>query len=185
MNFLNIFYSFLLITGMGLFTSCAVIPEKAKPVDGFDINLYMGSWYEVARLDHRFERDLDNVTAYYSLKDNGLVKVENRGYDRISKKWKSVSGLAKFRNQNNIGALKVSFFRPFYGSYNVIALDKDYQYALVAGNNLNYLWILARTKNIPIDIRNTYLEIAKDIGYDTTNLIWVKQDMVNPSVNGQ
>ncbi len=81
--------------------------------------------------------------------------------------------------------MKVSFFRPFYGSYNVIALDKDYQYALVAGSNLNYLWILARIKNIPIDIRNTYLEIAKDIGYDTTNLIWVKQDMVNPSVNGQ
>ena len=167
-----------------LFNSCASIPQKAKPVENFEVNRYLGTWYEVARFDFRFEKDLDNTSANYTLDKKGNVIVLNSGYNFVKKKWSKADGLAKFRGDKNIAALKVSFFGPFYSGYNVIALDENYQYALIAGKSLDYLWILSRTIELPDEIKTEYLKIAEDIGYDTSRLIWIKHDKDdNPFLN--
>lgn len=130
----------------------------------------------MARLDFVFEKNLNNTTAEYSQNPDGSIKVVNKGYDTIQKKWKQSIGKAKFRKSNDIAALKVSFFGPFYAPYNVIALDKDYKYALVAGKNLKYMWILSREKTIPESVKNNYINIAKGLGYPVEKLVWVKHD---------
>lgn len=155
------------------------MPEKAQPVKQFDVNRYLGTWYEIARFDYRFEKDLDNAIAQYSLNEDGSVKVVNSGYHFKKEKWVSVNGKAKFRGDKNTAALKVSFFGPFYAGYNVVALE-DYKYALVAGKNLDYLWILSREKTIPENIKQNFITKAQEIGYDTSRLIWVKQDKKSP-----
>lgn len=160
------------ISMIGL-NSFASIPNGAVAVKPFDKAKYLGKWFEIARLDFKFEKNLNNTKAEYSLNDNGTIKVENKGYNTQKKKWVSATGKAKFVGEDNIGMLKVSFFGPFYSGYNVIAIDDDYKYALVAGDNLNYLWILSRDKSIPVNIKEKYLKIAKSIGYNTNNLIWV------------
>lgn len=167
-----------------LINSCASIPKKAKAVANFDVNEYLGTWYEIARFDFRFERDLDNVSAQYSLNKEGNIIVLNSGYNYRKNEWEKADGLAKFRKDKDLAELKVSFFGPFYSGYNVVALDENYQYALVAGKNLDYLWILSRTKNVPEGIKADYLKIAEEIGYDTSKLIWVKHDRNdNPFLN--
>lgn len=169
---------------IALLNSCASIPEKAKAVKNFNVGEYLGTWYEIARFDFRFERDLDNVSAQYSLNENGNVIVLNSGYNYKKQEWKKAEGLAKFRGDKDTAKLKVSFFGPFYSGYNVVALDENYRYALIAGKNLDYLWILSRTKNIPEEVKTNYLEIAGQIGYDTSKLIWVKHDRNdNPFLN--
>lgn len=165
---------------VALITSCASIPKKAKPVQNFDLNKYLGNWYEIARFDFRFEKDLDNVMAQYSLNNKGNVNVVNSGYNFKKEKWVSAEGVAKFRGDKNSAALKVSFFGPFYSGYNVIAIDEDYKYALVAGKDLKYLWILSREKSIPEDIKAEYLKIAQEVGYDTSELIWVEHNKTSP-----
>ncbi|MEC4114242.1 lipocalin family protein [Myroides pelagicus] len=161
-----------------VFAGCnkEVIPEKAVPVTNFDVDRYLGKWYEVARFDFKFEKDLDNTTATYSLDKSGNIQVINRGYNYVTKQWKQAEGTAKFRDDQKTAALKVSFFGPFYSGYNVIALDEDYRYALVAGKNLDYLWILSRETTIPEAIKEQYLALAKQVGYDTSRLLWVKHD---------
>lgn len=156
--------------------SCVSIPKGAKPVKPFDEEKYLGKWYEVARLDMRFERNLNNVTAEYSLNSNGSIKVNNQGYNYIKNEWKQSIGKAKFVNDSNEARLKVSFFGPFYAAYNVIAIDKDYRYALVAGSSLKYLWILSRETSIPKDIKVGFLQMAKNIGYKIDDLIWVEHN---------
>ena len=175
--------SVISVISLGLFSSCTSIPEKAKAIENFNVNRYLGTWYEIARSDNRFERNMDNVVAKYSLKNNDELVVFNSGYNFEKKEWKSITGSAKFRKDKTTAALKVTFFKPFYGAYNVIAIDKDYKYALVAGNNLNYLWLLSKQKSMPENIKQQYLKQAKEIGYDTSKLIWVKHDKINPFVN--
>ncbi len=119
---------------------------------------------------------MNNTTANYSLNADGSVKVLNKGFNYVKKEWTEREGKAKFRGAKDVGALKVSFFGPFYSGYNVIALDKDYKYALVAGKNLDYLWILAREKTIPEAVKADFLAKAKAIGYDTNRLIWVEHN---------
>lgn len=174
--------SMFTLTATLLFAACASIPKDAKPISNFDVDRYLGKWYEIARMDHRFERNLNNVTAEYSLNDNGTIRVLNSGYDYEDEKWQSVEGKAKFRGDTTVAALKVSFFGPFYSGYNVIALDSDYQHALVAGKNLKYLWILSRTTTIPEEIKNDLLKTAERIGYDSTQLIWVDHNQERPTV---
>jgi len=167
-----------------LFNSCASIPKNAKAVENFDVNKYLGTWYEIARFDFRFEKNMNNVSAQYSLNEKGNVAVLNSGYDYKKEEWKKANGVAKFRGEKDVAELKVSFFGPFYSGYNVVALDENYHYALVAGKNLDYLWILSRTKTIPENIKTEYLKIANEIGYDTSKLIWVKHDRNdNPYMN--
>ena len=173
------------LVAIALFSSCASIPKNAKAVTNFELNRYLGSWYEIARFDFRFEKNLDNVAAQYSLNKKGTIKVVNSGYNFKSKEWKSVKGIAKFKKDKSVAEIKVSFFRPFYSGYNVVAIDKDYKYALVAGKDLSYLWILSRAQTIPENIKNEYLAIAQEIGFDTTKLIWVKHDKSNPFVHAK
>lgn len=153
-----------------------MIAKQVSPVKNFDITKYLGKWYEIARLEYRFERHLEHVTAEYSLNTNGTVKVDNRGFDEVKRKWKRSVGKAKFVNDNSVAALKVSFFLFFYAGYNVIALDSNYQYALVAGSNLNYLWLLSREKDIPENIKQDYLSLAAQTGYAVDKLHWTRQD---------
>ena len=163
------------VTVSGLF-SCSSIPKGAVAVKQFDKEMYLGKWYEIARLDFKFEKDLSNTTANYSVNDDGSIKVDNQGYNTVTNEWKQAIGKAKFVSEETTAMLKVSFFGPFYSGYNVIALDADYKYALVVGEKLKYLWILSRATTIPEDIKNQYLEIAQKIGYNTSNLVWVKHD---------
>src|SRR5512133_690738 len=136
-------------------TGCAGIPEQVKPVDNFKLNRYLGKWYEIARLDHSFERGLTRVSADYSLRGDGGVRVLNRGYSEATKNWKEVEGKAYFVQGPDRGYLKVSFFGPFYGSYIVFELDhENYQYSLVCGPDKSYLWILARGPKIKEDVRD-------------------------------
>lgn len=165
-----------LLTGMAFFSSCATLPKGANVVDHFEKEKYLGKWYEIARFDFSFEKNLNNTTAEYSLRPDGKINVKNRGFNYVTKKWQEAIGKAKFRGDDTVAALEVSFFGPFYGGYNVIALDKDYQYALIAGSGLKYLWILSRTTTIPDNIRNDYLMLAQSLGYDVTKLIWVEHN---------
>ncbi len=158
------------------FSSCVAIPKGVKAVRPFVKEKFLGTWYEIARFDFKFERGLSRVSATYTEKNTNTIRVDNKGYDYKNNKWKESIGKAKFVEDTNLGRLKVSFFGPFYAGYNVIAIDENYQYALIAGNNLNYLWILSRKKNIPEKVKNDYLAQAKAIGYDVNKLIWTKQD---------
>ena len=164
-------------------SSCASIPKNATLVQNFNVDKYLGSWYEIARFEFRFEKDMNNVMAQYSLNERNNVTVLNSGYKYKKEEWESAQGVAKFRGDKDRAALKVSFFGPFYSGYNVIALDEDYKYALVAGKSLKYLWILSREKSIPEDIKTAYLKIAQDVGYDTSKLIWVEHNMKSPFEN--
>ena len=152
------------------------VPEGAIPVSPFDKDRYLGTWYEIARFDFKFEKDLNNTTATYSLNPDGTIKVVNRGYNYVKGEWKQAIGKGKFVAEPTVARLKVSFFGPFYGGYNVVALDDEYQYALISGSSLEYLWILARTKTMPDSIKNSYVAIAEEIGFDTSQLIWVEHN---------
>jgi len=159
-----------------LYSCKSKIPEKAVAVTNFDKAKYLGKWYEIARLDYKWEKDLNNVTAEYSLNEDGTIKVDNKGYNVKKDKWEESIGKAKFVKKDNVGMLKVSFFGPFYSGYNVVAIDPDYKYALVAGESLKYMWILSRETSIPENIKLDYLRKAQEIGYDTSELVWVKHD---------
>jgi apolipoprotein D and lipocalin family protein len=160
-----------------LLTSCTGIPEGITAVDGFDVNRYLGTWYEIARLDHRFERGLENISATYTLREDGGIDVLNKGWDVKAGKWQEAQGKAYFVEQPDKGRLKVSFFGPFYGGYNIIDLDKkDYAYSMVTGPDRSYLWILSRTRQLPETTLQALLERAKALGFATDQLIFVKHD---------
>lgn len=168
--------SLMAVAGIFLLTSCSSIPKGATAVKPFDKDKYLGKWYEIARFDFRFERDLNNTTAEYSMNPDGTIKVDNRGYNYKTNEWKQAIGKAKFAKTPDVAMLKVSFFGPFYAGYNVIALDEEYKYALIAGSSLKYLWILSRETTIPEDIKQNYPKIAQNLGYDTSKLIWVEHN---------
>ena len=162
-----------------LLCGCVRIPEGVIPVDRFQVDRYLGKWFEIARLDHSFERGLTHVSAQYSMRDDGGVKVLNRGYSAKENTWKQVEGKAYFVQAPDIGYLKVSFFGPFYGAYVIFDLDREhYRYALVCGPEKSYLWILSRTPHMEIDQRDTLVSKAAALGFDTEKLIFVDhQDM--------
>ena len=155
---------------------CTAIPNGLVPVDDFDSKRYLGKWYEIARLDHRFERNLTNVTATYTPKSPDGITVVNRGYDTKKKKWKSIEGVARFIGDENVGSLKVSFFGPFYGGYHVVDLDKEnYSYSMVVGPDRSYFWILSRTKQMDASTYDRLVKKAATLGIDTGELIQVDQ----------
>lgn len=155
-----------------LFSGCATIPKGVVPVSGFELDRYLGTWYEIARLDHSFERGLVGATAEYSLRPDGGVDVMNRGYDPAAKKWKKAAGRAYFTAGPTVGALKVSFFRPFYGGYNIIDLAPDYTYAMVAGPGFGYLWILSRTPELPPAVLERLKTRAAGLGFPADKLVF-------------
>ena len=167
----------LLVLSFILLTGCVGIPEDVKPVSNFKLERYLGKWYEIARLDHSFERGLSRVTASYSMRKDGGVKVINRGYSAEKNSWKEAEGKAFFVEKNNLGYLKVSFFGPFYGSYIVFDLDhENYQYSIVSGPDKSYLWILSRSPKINENTKSMLIKRAKELGFDTSKLIYVEHE---------
>lgn len=171
---------FIIFFGI-LLASCMGVPDNVKVVDNINANEYLGTWYEIARLDHSFERGLQNVTATYSLREDGGIKVINRGFNPETKKWKEAEGKAYFIDQPHAdgsytGKLKVSFFGPFYGAYNIIELDKPYyNYVMLCGPDKSYFWILSRTPQLPYPIKQHLIAKAKELGFATDKLIYVPQ----------
>lgn len=165
----------LLLLLLACLTGCVGMPDNVKPVENFQVERYLGKWYEIARLDHSFERGLSQITADYSLREDGGVRVLNRGFSAAENKWEEAEGKAYFVGEPDQGYLKVSFFGPFYGSYVVIELDHEhYQYALVCGPDKSYLWILARTPALDENILNALIAKAAALGFDTGKLIRVE-----------
>jgi apolipoprotein D and lipocalin family protein len=168
-----LFAALTIVCGV-FFVGCSGLPDGVKPVDDFSVTRYQGTWYEVARLDHSFERGLSNVTAVYSLNDDGSVKVINKGFNDEEGQWSEAQGKAKFVGASDVGHLEVSFFGPFYSSYVVFKMDQqDYQYAFVSGFNTDYLWLLSRTPTVSQAIKDDFIATAKKHGFDTSSLIWV------------
>ena len=156
---------------------CTGVPGGLTPVSDFDVKNYLGTWYEIARLDHPFERGLSNVSAVYTLGDDGRIEVLNKGFDKQNDRWKDAQGKAYFLGDMSVGSLKVSFFGPFYSGYHIIALDREnYQYAMVTGPSRSYLWILSRSKALDEDIYMNLVSRAEEWGFDTKKLIRVKHD---------
>lgn len=144
-------------------------------VTPFDLNRYLGRWYEIARLDFHWEKNLINTTAHYSLNRDGSVKVVNQGWNVKKEEWEIAEGKAKQKTKKT-GALKVSFWGPFYDEYNVVEVTSDYQYALVFGKNTDYMWILSREKTIPDLIKQLFLLKAESFGYNTDKLVWPEHE---------
>ena len=168
--------SSVLLTGLLLLAGCTYTPQGVRAVDHFELERYLGTWHEIARLDHRFERGLSKVSATYSKRPDGGVDVLNRGFDRQKEKWKEAKGRAYFTGEPDVAQLKVTFFWPFYGGYNLIALDRtDYSYALVCGPDRKYLWILSRTKELDDTIVQQLLATARGLNFATDELIFVEQ----------
>lgn len=172
---------FIIVSMLLTLTACLGVPEKVTLVDKVDANQYLGTWYEIARLDHSFERGLEQVTANYSKNPDGSIKVTNRGYNTEKKEWKEAIGKAYFiepahADGTYLGKLKVSFFGPFYGAYNIIKLDQPYyNYVMLCGPNTDYFWILSRTPQLTYPIKQELIAKAKKLGFDTDKLIHVNQ----------
>jgi apolipoprotein D and lipocalin family protein len=159
-----------------LLASCAGAPAGVEPVSGFELQRYLGTWYEIARLDHRFERGLERITATYELREDGGLKVMNSGYAVDGGERREAIGKAYFTGAPDVGQLKVSFFGPFYGGYNIISLDRqDYSWAMVCGPSTSYLWILAREPQLPPEVLERLVATARDLGFDTSQLIFTPQ----------
>lgn len=157
-------------------SGCLGMPQSISPVNDFQLDQYLGKWYEIARLDHPFERGLEQVTAEYALGEDGTVIVKNRGFSVEKNKWSHAEAKASFVGESNQGYLKVSFFGPFYSSYVVFELDKEsYQYAFVSGSKQSYLWFLSRTPTVDRALMARFVATAKRFGFDTDSLIIVNQ----------
>ncbi len=152
--------------------ACTGMPDKVTAVEDFNVDRYLGTWYEIARLDHSFEKGLSQVSADYSLQSDGGIKVINRGYSAANKNWKEAVGKAYFVSDKNKGHLKVSFFGPFYSSYIIFNLDQQhYQYAFISGYNTDYLWLLSRTPTVSKELIDKFIREAQQRDFDTSRLI--------------
>lgn len=171
----------VILSALAIGAGCAGTPDGIAPVTGFDLSRYLGTWYEIARLDHHFERGLSNVSAVYTLREDQGIDVHNRGYDDARGEWREARGRAYVMGDPAVASLSVTFFWPFYGGYHVIALDQDdYAHALVCGPNRSYLWILAREPRLDQATRDRLIGTAKDLGFDTDGLIMVRHDPEPP-----
>jgi apolipoprotein D and lipocalin family protein len=157
-------------------TACVTIPSGIEPVKSFDANRYLGTWYEIARLNHSFEKGLSHVSAEYSLRDDGGIQVKNLGFSVKEDRWKEAIGKAYFVGDRDVGHLKVAFQWPFYGSYVVFKLDERYQHAYVTGNDRTTLWLLARTPQVDEMVIDDFKKEARANGFAVEEIIWVQQE---------
>ena len=169
----------LILVIVALLSACMGVPDNVKVVDNIVANQYLGTWYEIARLDQSFERGLEKISATYTAKGDSSIEVVNRGFQVAKNEWKEAVGKAYFvdppnANKTNTGKLKVSFFGPFYGAYNIIALDVNYQHVMICGPDKSYLWILSRTPQLAEPIKRDLIAKAKVLGFATDKLIYVK-----------
>ena len=167
---------FTLLFAITALSGCTGIPDGVTPIKGFQVDRYLGTWYEIARLDHSFEEGLSDVTATYQLRADGGIDVLNKGYNAEKKSWRDAKGRAYFLGAPDTASLKVSFFWPFYGGYHVMALDPEYRWAMIAGPSHKFFWILARTPTLPQTSLDTLLAKARDSGFNLEGLITVKQE---------
>jgi apolipoprotein D and lipocalin family protein len=173
---LKVLAGIAIATASLLLGACTGKPVNVEPVGGFELDRYLGTWFEIARLDHSFERGLENVTATYSMRDDGGVRVLNRGYSLEKGRWEEAEGKAFFVGESDVAWLKVSFFGPFYGSYIVFELDTDsYQHAFVSGPDTSYLWLLSRTSSVSDEVLQRFKTRATELGFDLGELIEVSQ----------
>lgn len=166
---------FSLVILMLVLAGCVSVPDGLSYVTDFNGQRYMGKWYEVARIDNRFEKGLTQVTAEYSIEESGKITVINRGFDAENDEWKQAEGKAYFVNSNTEGYLKVSFFGPFYSPYVVFELDDNYDYAFVSGADKDYLWLLSRAPVVGEDVKHKFMSTSAELGFDINKVIWVKQ----------
>jgi apolipoprotein D and lipocalin family protein len=166
----------LCLIALFFLSGCTDIPEGVVPVRGFELERYLGKWFEIARLDHSFERGLVDVSATYTKRSDGGVDVVNRGFDPFEQSRREAKGRAYFIGPTDTASLKVSFFGPFYVGYHVMRLDPEYRWAMVAGPTHEYLWILSRTRSLPDDVMQFLLQAAQQAGFDTDRLIVVGHD---------
>ena len=178
---LNRLFIGLAVAAALLLGGCTSVPDGIQPVRGFDLDRYLGTWYEIARLDHSFERGLTDVSATYSRRDDGGVRVLNRGWDPAKKSWKEAEGKAYFLGPADVASLKVSFFGPFYGGYHIFALDPDYRWVMLSGPSRDYLWILSRTPQLPDSVLQPLLAQARQAGFATEALIFPSHRQSDPS----
>ncbi|MDA8962463.1 lipocalin family protein [Congregibacter sp.] len=165
---------------LAMLSACLGTPDGVTPVQNFEAERYLGRWYEIARLDHTFERDLINVTADYAWGEDGAVRVLNRGFDTKDQQWSEIEGKARFVGPENEAHLKVSFFGPFYASYVVFGLEREnYSHAFVSGFNRDYLWLLARTPTVSEAVRAEFIQSASELGFNADELIWVEHSAVD------
>lgn len=168
--------AFIVLIGAALLLlNFETIPKGVTPVSPFEKERYMGTWYEIARLESGYGKGLSQVTTEYSPHKDGSIHMITRGYDAVMGEWKEIRGKAEFVGSETEGKLKVFFFGPFYSGYNVIAIDPHYRYALVAGRNHKHMWLLSRGKTIPGEVLEDYLAQAKELGYDISRLTWTEQ----------
>ena len=175
----------LLIAFSLLLAGCIDVPEGVEVVEDFDLDRYLGTWYEVARTDNSFEKDFRDVTATYSLRDDGSVDVLNKGYDTGKREWRETQGTALFVGDPSRGELKVSFFGPFYSSYNIIGLDREgYRWAMVTGYRKKLFWILARQPEMAPGLLDSLVRKAGEAGFDTSNLVINGVESAKPKERG-
>ena len=155
--------------------SCVEIPEGVKPVQNFNLDRYLGTWYEIARLNHRFEVGFKSVSVEYSRNDNGSIAVKNRGYIVRRREWRDAEAKASFVGDPTVGHLKVSYIPLLYDSYLIFGLDEEYQHAFVCGDDTDHLWLLARTKVVDEEVIDDFVNKAQGLGFDTDELIFVQQ----------
>jgi apolipoprotein D and lipocalin family protein len=160
----------LLLAGCG-----TAPPEGVAPVKNFELHAYLGTWYEIARIDHSFERGLTHCQAEYATRPDGAVRVLNRGYDPARREWRQAEGVARFRGDLHTGSLRVSFFGPFYGGYHVLAWQTNAPAYAVVCSSRDYLWFLARERQLPAETIDQLLQQANGWGFDTNRLLFVPQ----------
>lgn len=158
-----------------MLSGCTGIPETVEPVREFNAQRYLGTWYEIARLDHSFERGLTHVTAEYSNREDGGIRVLNSGADITTGEREQAEGKAYPVDEESVGHLKVSFFGPFYASYVIFELDENYQYAFVSGPDTDFVWLLARTPIVSDELKQDFIDRITEAGFDADELIWVDQ----------
>lgn len=167
------------VTFSGFFTACKTTQTTVdtSTIKQLDLDRYLGTWFEIARFDHSFERGLVGVTANYSYRDDGKIKVVNAGYkNSLDGPYSEAVGKAKQPNpQKNPGKLKVAFFWIFYADYFILELDENYQWVLIGSSSDKYLWILSRTPQLEQETLDHILKKATERGYNTEKLIWVEQ----------
>ena len=171
----NLFKTSALICMVLLFSACSSKNPPLQTVQKVDINRYLGTWYEIARYEHFFEKDCKNVSANYSMLDEQTIKVVNRCTNMLTNEKKEAIGRAYATDDTN-SKLKVSFFRPFYGDYWVMILDENYDYVVVGTPSREYLWILARKPILDEKIKNEILQKLPTLGFDASKLIWTIQE---------
>jgi apolipoprotein D and lipocalin family protein len=172
-------YPVLIFAGIGFLTllnACRSSPYQKLALKNFEPDRYLGQWYEIARFDFKYEKDLKNVTAHYSRRDDGKIKVLNKGYNYVKQEWTQAEGKAKFAGSPSEAALKVSFFGPFYAEYNVVMMQPDYEAALILGESKKYMWLLSRNKTLPEETKQAFLSFARAQGFPVENLVWTEQD---------